>query len=60
LEVTDMAGYTVTQVQTVNINPFSAPLEISYGLVAAVVIPALWVPALALYFIRNKRKWKKV
>jgi len=60
LEVTDLAGNTATQVKTITINPASEPLNLSLGLVAAIVIPIIWASALAFYLKRMKRKTKKV
>jgi len=62
LTITDHAGYSATQTQTITINPASLPLNLPLELILAIVIPAAWVPALAYYFIRGsrKRRFKKV
>lgn len=60
LTVTDGAGNVATQSQTITLNPPSEPFELSMGLVAAIVIPVIWVPALVFYLTRTKRKRKRV
>jgi hypothetical protein len=60
LEVTDLAGNTATQFHIIMLNPVSEPLGLTFGLVAVIVIPVVWVPALAFYLMRTKRKRKKV
>ena len=62
LTITDYAGYSASQTQTITISPASLPLNLPLELILAIIIPAAWVPALAYYFIRGsrKRKLKKV
>jgi len=58
LTITDIAGNSASQTQTITINPASLPLSIPLELILAIVIPAAWIPALAYYFIRGSRRRK--
>jgi PKD repeat protein len=58
LTITDNAGHSAAQTQTITINPASLPLSIPLELILAIVIPAAWIPALAYYFIRGSRRRK--
>jgi PKD repeat protein len=60
LTVTNNAGSSATQVEKISIAPASQPLNIPLGLVAATVIPVVWIPGLCLYVIRMRRKRKRV
>jgi PKD repeat protein len=59
MKVMDEAGHFATQVETITINPASEPLNLSVGLVVAIVIPVVWFPLLWYYLIRMRRKTKK-
>jgi hypothetical protein len=62
LTTTDFAGNSATQTQAVTINPASQSINLPLELILAIIIPAVWAPALAYYFIRGsrKRKFRKV
>jgi len=60
LTVTDNAGNSATKSNTFDISPASQPMDIPWGLIGAIIIPAAWVPALFYYRMRMKRKKKKV
>jgi PKD repeat protein len=55
LTVTDFVGNSMTKTETITINPASKPLSIPYGLVFAIVVPAIWAPALLYYFNRTRK-----
>ena len=59
LNVTDQAGNKAIQTKTITINPAPEPLDVTFGLLAAIVIPVVWVPALWFYLARVRRKTKK-
>jgi hypothetical protein len=58
LTTIDFAGNSATQTQTITINPASQSINLPLELILAIVIPAVWIPALAYYFIRGSRKRK--
>jgi hypothetical protein len=58
LTITDFAGYTATQTQTITINPASPPINLPLELILAIIIPAVWTPALAYYFVKGSRRRK--
>jgi PKD repeat protein len=60
LTVTDNAGNSAAKSNTFDISPASQPMDIPWGLIGAIIIPAAWVPALFYYRMRMKRKKKKV
>lgn len=55
LSISDFLGNSASQETTLTITPASNPLEIPYGLIVAIVIPAVWIPSLLYYFSRTKR-----
>ena len=59
LTVTDIAGNSAVKSDTLNISPASQPMDIPWGLIGAIIIPAAWIPALFYYRMRMKRKKKK-
>jgi PKD repeat protein len=59
LTVTDIAGNSAVKSDTLNISPASQPMDVPWGLIGAIIIPAAWIPALFYYRMRMKRKKKK-
>lgn len=59
LTVTDVAGNTATQATAITNSPVSS-ITLSLGLLVAILIPVIWVPALVFYTVRTRRKSKKV
>jgi hypothetical protein len=60
LNVTNSVGNFATEVEAVTLSPASQPLSIPLLLVAGIVIPVVWVPLLLFYFMRTRRKRKKI
>jgi PKD repeat protein len=58
LNVTDFAGNSKTQTQTITINPASAPINLPLELIVAIVIPVVWVPLLGYYVVKGSRRRK--
>jgi PKD repeat protein len=59
LTVTDNTGNSAVKSDMLNISPASEPMDIPWGLIGAIIIPAAWAPALFYYRTRMKRKKKK-
>jgi hypothetical protein len=59
LNVTNSAGHSNTQVETVTLNPGSEPQSVPWLLVTGIVVPVVWLPLLLFYFIRTRRKRKR-
>jgi chitodextrinase len=60
LNVTNSAGNSATDLEPVTLPPGSLPLSIPLLLVAGIVIPVVWVPLLLFYFVRTRRRRKKI
>jgi PKD repeat protein len=58
LTVTNEAGIPASQVKTITINAASGPTGFSFGLIAIILIPVLWIPALSYYLMRTRKKKK--
>ena len=59
LSVTDLAGNTAAEIRAITISPISGSIGLSYELIAVIVIPAVWAPAIAFYWFRMRKKKKK-
>jgi len=55
LTVTDLLGNSASQEKIITLDPASKPLEIPYGLIVVIIIPAVWIPSLFYYFSRARR-----
>jgi PKD repeat protein len=58
LTVTNEAGIPASQVKTITINAASEATGFPFGLIAIILIPVLWIPALSYYLMRTRKKKK--